>query len=144
MAGVPLLPAEVLLSKRVQEMALNGEEPPHLYLCRGGDETEEDVPSRLSPIPIVDFSILSSSEPCAEQEVELRKLASALCSWGCFQVTIITLVCFCFCFSFFKNMHIHDISARSEINLDDHKNYSNQTVVSYGRISICARNVIGD
>lgn len=85
MAGVPLLPAEVLLSKRVQEMALNGEEPPHLYLCRGGDETKEDVPSPLSPIPIVDFSILSSSEPCAEQEVELQKLASALCSWGCFQ-----------------------------------------------------------
>lgn len=91
MAGVSLLPAEVLLSKRVQEMVLDGEEPPYLYVCRDGVEAE-DVPSQLSPIPIVDLSILSSSEPCAEHEVELHKLRSALCSWGCFQVKTHTFV----------------------------------------------------
>lgn len=43
MADVSLPLAEVLLSKRVQEMVLNGEEPPHPYICRDGtDETEKD------------------------------------------------------------------------------------------------------
>ncbi|XP_059458117.1 codeine O-demethylase-like isoform X2 [Corylus avellana] len=86
MAGVPLLPADVLLSKRVQEMVLNGEEPPHLYVCREGDATQE-VSSTLSSIPIIDFSLLSTSAPSTKQEEEevLEQLRSALCSWGCFQ-----------------------------------------------------------
>ena len=87
MAGVSLLLADVLLAKRVQEMVLNGAEPPHLYICRDGtDQTEEDYSSLLSPIPIIDIKILSSPEPSSEQEVELQKLQSALSSWGCFQV----------------------------------------------------------
>jgi hypothetical protein len=85
MAGVPPLPAEVLLSKRVQEMVLNGEEPPPLYVCRDGDETEE-VSSTLSSIPIIDVSLFSTSAPSSKQEEELEQLRSALCSWGCFQV----------------------------------------------------------
>ncbi|GLT53552.1 hypothetical protein SLA2020_268170 [Shorea laevis] len=86
MAGVPLLPADVLLSKRVQEMVINGEEPPPLYVCRVGDETKE-VSSTLSSIPIIDFSLLSTSAPSSKQEEEevLEQLRSALCSWGCFQ-----------------------------------------------------------
>ncbi|XP_057967812.1 jasmonate-induced oxygenase 4-like [Malania oleifera] len=88
MAGISGLPAEVLLSKRVQEMVLNGEDPPAPYICRDGGDVEE-VPSSLSPIPIIDLSLISSLTPCPEkeekEEEELQKLRSALCSWGCFQ-----------------------------------------------------------
>jgi hypothetical protein len=86
MAGVPLLPADVLLSKRVQEMVLNGEEPPHLYVCREGDATQE-ISSTLSSIPVIDFNLLSTSAPSSKQEEVLEQLRSALCSWGCFQVS---------------------------------------------------------
>ncbi|EEF44848.1 conserved hypothetical protein [Ricinus communis] len=58
MAGIP---AEVLLSERVQEIVLHA-----------------------SLIPIIDISLLSSSESSTEQD-ELQKLISALCSWGCSQ-----------------------------------------------------------
>ncbi|KAK2982811.1 hypothetical protein RJ640_021301 [Escallonia rubra] len=86
MAGALIQPAEVLLSKRVQEMVINGEEPPAPYICREGDATEEDDGSVESPIPIVDLSLLSLSAPCGDDnEDELHKLKSALCSWGCFQ-----------------------------------------------------------
>uniref|UniRef100_A0A5B6YUL7 Putative Codeine O-demethylase n=1 Tax=Davidia involucrata TaxID=16924 RepID=A0A5B6YUL7_DAVIN len=85
MAGVSLVPAEELLSKRVQEMVLNGEEPPLSYICRDGDDTEEDS-TPTSPIPIIDMSFLSCSTPSTrEYEEELQKVKSALCSWGCFQ-----------------------------------------------------------
>ena len=80
--------AEVFLSKRVQEMILNGEKPPAPYICRDGDSIQE-VSAPLSPVPIIDLSLLSSSTPCAKQEEELQKLRSALSSWGCFQVYIL-------------------------------------------------------
>ncbi|KAA8540512.1 hypothetical protein F0562_024569 [Nyssa sinensis] len=83
MAGVSVLSAEELLSKRVQEMVLNGEEPPQLYICRDGDDTEDDS-TLISPIPIIDMSLLSCSTRSTYEE-ELQKLKSALCSWGCFQ-----------------------------------------------------------
>ncbi|KAK9232366.1 hypothetical protein WN943_022612 [Citrus x changshan-huyou] len=76
--------AEVFLSKRVQEMVLNGEEPPAPYICRDGDSIQE-VSAPLSPVPIIDLSLLSFSTPYAKQEEELQKLRSALSSWGCFQ-----------------------------------------------------------
>lgn len=85
MAGVSLPLADVLLSRRVQEMVLKGEEPPSLYICREGDTTK-DVSAALSSIPIIDLSLFSSSAPSSEQEEELQKLKSALLSWGCFQV----------------------------------------------------------
>lgn len=66
---------EVLLEKRVQEMAINGERPDSPYICRDG----KDDASPLAPIPIVDLSIIS------KEEEELQKLRSALSSWGCFQ-----------------------------------------------------------
>ncbi|KAE8735663.1 Calcium-binding EF-hand family protein isoform 1 [Hibiscus syriacus] len=81
--------ANVLLSRRVQEMVINGEEPESLYICR--DEKEaQTVPSPLTPIPIIDLNLLSSSplstkEEKEEEEEDLQKLKSALCSWGCFQ-----------------------------------------------------------
>ena len=90
MAGVSLLPAENLLSKRVQEMVANGEQPPHLYICRddGKEADHQDVPaSQLDSIPIVDLGVVSEST--ADKQVdELHKLHAALSSWGCFQVRI--------------------------------------------------------
>lgn len=90
MAGVVLEPAEKLLSKRVQEMVINGEQPPHLYICRNdSDEAEADQgdPShKLSSIPIINIGVLSSSESTPAQVDELQRLHSALSSWGCFQV----------------------------------------------------------
>lgn len=93
-AADSLPPAEVLLSKRVQEMVINQEEPPYLYICRksgeaAGEEQEEgDVSSDpLSQIPLIDLSILSSSSsPSSEHDGELQKLRLALSSWGCFLV----------------------------------------------------------
>ncbi|KAL3511925.1 hypothetical protein ACH5RR_024642 [Cinchona calisaya] len=81
------LPAEILLSKRVQEMVLNDEEPPAPYKCRQDAESEDDDDSlSASPIPIIDLSRLSSSqEPAQETEEELQKIKLALSSWGCFQ-----------------------------------------------------------
>ncbi|CAN4100181.1 unnamed protein product [Withania somnifera] len=78
--------AEVLLSKRVQEMALHGEEPLGPYICRSGEyvDEKEDIVDTL--IPIIDLNRLSSSTTSdKEHEQELEKLRSALSSWGCFQ-----------------------------------------------------------
>ncbi|XP_058188433.1 protein SRG1-like [Rhododendron vialii] len=87
MAGASVLPpAEVLLLKRVQEMALNGEQPPAPYVSRYDYDATEDDSSTVSAIPIIDLGILSSSEASTEEyEEELMKLKSALQSWGCFQ-----------------------------------------------------------
>ncbi|GAV85795.1 2OG-FeII_Oxy domain-containing protein/DIOX_N domain-containing protein [Cephalotus follicularis] len=84
MTGVSVVPVEVLLAKRVQEMVLDGEEPPAPYLSRDGDEAQ-DISSPSSIIPIIDLSLFSSSIPHNKQEEELQKLRSALSSWGCFQ-----------------------------------------------------------
>lgn len=80
--------AEILLSKRVQEMVLNGEQPPELYISRDGSEGV-DVCSASTPVPIVDISFFSSSVPSDVQEEELQKLRSILSTWGCFQVRIL-------------------------------------------------------
>lgn len=89
MARVSGVPAEVLLSKRVQEMALNGEEPPPPYVCRDDGPTP-DNPSALCSLPLIDFGLLSlPTTPIAEQKQELEKLRLALSSWGCFQVHIL-------------------------------------------------------
>lgn len=81
--SVPL--SEVLLSKRVQEMVLHGEEPLGPYICRSGEDDEkEDI---MDTSPIIDQNLLSSSTPSDnEREQGLDKLGSALSSWGCFQV----------------------------------------------------------
>ncbi|KAK8479371.1 hypothetical protein V6N11_027622 [Hibiscus sabdariffa] len=75
--------ANVLLSRRVQEMVINGEEPGSLYICRH-EKQAQSAPSPLAPIPIIDLNLLSTKTE-EEEEEELHKLKSALCSWGCFQ-----------------------------------------------------------
>ncbi|XP_049412226.1 protein SRG1-like isoform X2 [Solanum stenotomum] len=87
MAAYSAPPSEVLLSKRVQEMVLHGEEPLGPYICRSGEDNDgkEDIMD-TSPIPIIDLNLLSSSTTSDnEREQELEKLRSALSSWGCFQ-----------------------------------------------------------
>ena len=83
--------AEVLLSKRVQEMVLDGEEPPALYICRDGEDTDDHTGnSTVSPIPVIDLSlVLPSAAPTDISIQELQKLRSALSSWGCFQVSML-------------------------------------------------------
>ncbi|KAL2332487.1 hypothetical protein Fmac_020068 [Flemingia macrophylla] len=76
-----MMPVAALLSKRVQEMVQNGEEPPPPYICRD-DESIQIVPSASSSVPIVDFGLIF---PPTRQTQELQKLRSALTSWGCFQ-----------------------------------------------------------
>ncbi|CAH9147087.1 unnamed protein product [Cuscuta epithymum] len=78
--------ADVLLSRRVQEMVINGEEPSGPYICRGGEEEEEEEEpcSNTSDIPTIDLSsFLNHGE--TDQTEELDKLRSALSSWGLFQ-----------------------------------------------------------
>ncbi|XP_055830489.1 protein SRG1-like isoform X2 [Solanum dulcamara] len=87
MAASSVPPDEVLLSKRVQEMVLLGEEPLGPYICRSGEDVDENEDIMdTSPIPIIDLNRLSSSTTSDnERERELEKLGSALSSWGCFQ-----------------------------------------------------------
>lgn len=87
MAEVPCSPpAEILLSKRVQEMVLNDEEPPAPYICREDEDDEEDEdPLGESPVPVVDMSRLALSEE--ESKETLNKIKAALSSWGYFQVS---------------------------------------------------------
>ncbi|XP_054785033.1 protein SRG1-like [Prosopis cineraria] len=85
MAQTSIVPADILLARRVQEMVLNGEEPPPPYICRDDGPTQV-VSSTLCSIPIIDFGLLSSPAPdIAQQKQELDKLRLALSSWGCFQ-----------------------------------------------------------
>ncbi|PIA38209.1 hypothetical protein AQUCO_02800107v1 [Aquilegia coerulea] len=68
--------------KRVQEVALNGEEPPLNYLSKDKPTTEA---SSSSSIPIIDLHLLLSSTSTKEKEDEIDKLRSSLASWGFFQ-----------------------------------------------------------
>ncbi|KAK7264854.1 hypothetical protein RJT34_32467 [Clitoria ternatea] len=69
---------EKSVPKSVQEMSMNGDEPPSQYLVKGNSFGSVMDSSILIPIPIIDVSLLSS-------ECELEKLRSALSSVGCFQ-----------------------------------------------------------
>ncbi|XP_065865379.1 protein LATERAL BRANCHING OXIDOREDUCTASE 1-like [Euphorbia lathyris] len=71
---------EVLLSKRVQDMVLNHEEPLPPYISRHDSIDEHLVPIPPLAFPVINLTLLSSSQP-----EELAKLRSALSSWGCFQ-----------------------------------------------------------
>ncbi|KAH6827839.1 hypothetical protein C2S53_015833 [Perilla frutescens var. hirtella] len=84
MAGVSVPPAEVLLSKRVQQMVIAGDEPLGPYLCRNDHHDEESTAT--SPIPAVDIGCFATGNWSAEEtEEELQKLKSSLSTWGCFQ-----------------------------------------------------------
>jgi len=66
--------------KSVQEMSMDGDEPPSRYVVNGNSFGSKDSSVQF-PIPIIDVRLLSSED-------ELEKLRSALSSAGCFQVWI--------------------------------------------------------
>ena len=84
MVGMPLLSDGVPLSKSVQEMSINVDEPPpefHVKDSSFGSTDSFDLSASVSvPVPVIDLSLLLSSKD--EQE----KLRLALESAGCFQV----------------------------------------------------------
>ncbi|EEF28712.1 conserved hypothetical protein [Ricinus communis] len=70
----------IIMSKYVQEMSIDGDEPHARYIIK--DILNPSPPS--VSIPVIDLSLLSSlSSKGAE---ELDKLKEALSSWGCFQM----------------------------------------------------------
>nr|ADD09599.1 unknown [Trifolium repens] len=75
--------AEIIGSKSAQELALNPENVPNNYIHKEGGVGFRDalLPSESDDIdiPVVDIANLASQQ-------ELRKLHSALSSWGLFQV----------------------------------------------------------
>jgi len=81
---------EKSVAKSVQEMSMEGDEPPPQYIVKGNSFGSKDS-SALIPIPIIDVSLLSS-------EGELHSLRSSLTSAGCFQVWI---------YKTFQKPHLH-------------------------------------
>lgn len=81
MAGNLLALEEKSLSCSIQQMSTNGDEPPLQYVVKGDSIGSKDSSTNIQ-IPIIDISLLSSSE------AELGKLRSALSSAGFFQVWI--------------------------------------------------------
>ena len=73
-----------LLSKSVQELVINGGQPPDNYVYKNSTGGVPDVHTPLNEIPVIDLGNLKSSATTVEEELE--KLRSALSSWGCFQV----------------------------------------------------------
>ncbi|CAN1771250.1 Probable 2-oxoglutarate/Fe(II)-dependent dioxygenase [Linum perenne] len=70
-----------LLTKRVQQMSLHGDDPPPRYIV--SDIPDLFPPSK--PVPVIDLGLLVSGQDDDIRE-ELGKLKAALTSWGCFQV----------------------------------------------------------
>ncbi|RZC80878.1 hypothetical protein C5167_043453 [Papaver somniferum] len=75
------------LLKNVQELAIDGEEPPPRYIRKDSDHKEKkQVPAHESlSVPIIDVSRLLPASSGREKEDEMEKLKSALNSWGLFQ-----------------------------------------------------------
>ncbi|KAK9083225.1 hypothetical protein Scep_029696 [Stephania cephalantha] len=75
-----------LLVKHVQELAINGDEPPQRYIRKDkGNEAPVDT-SLSSSVPIIDLHLISSPTSSTQQKQdEIEKLKSALTSWGLFQ-----------------------------------------------------------
>ncbi|XP_022755203.1 protein SRG1-like isoform X2 [Durio zibethinus] len=81
MTDMPLLSDGILLPKSVQEMSMNGDEPPpefHVKDNSFGCTYSSDLAASGS-VPVIDLSLLLSSKD------ELEKLRLALESVGCFQ-----------------------------------------------------------
>ncbi|XP_021277366.1 uncharacterized protein LOC110411504 [Herrania umbratica] len=81
MAGMPLSSDGVSLSKSIQEMSMNGDEPPPEFYVKDSSfrcTDYSDLSASIS-VPVIDISLLPSSKD------ELEKLRQALCSGGCFQ-----------------------------------------------------------
>ncbi|KAI4335647.1 hypothetical protein L6164_014278 [Bauhinia variegata] len=77
MAGDVLVSEGIQLAKSVQEMSMNGDEPPPQFFVKESGFAYTAA-SCLNQIPIIDVTLLSSKH-------ELEKLRSALSSSGCFQ-----------------------------------------------------------
>ncbi|XP_058206922.1 protein SRG1-like isoform X1 [Rhododendron vialii] len=81
------------LPKSVQEMSVNGDDPPQPFIVRDDAPFGPvDTSPPLASIPTIDISLFSplpsslQESSIQETEKELDKLRSALSSWGCFQV----------------------------------------------------------
>ncbi|WCJ28862.1 2-oxoglutarate (2OG) and Fe(II)-dependent oxygenase superfamily protein [Euphorbia peplus] len=68
--------------KSVQEIAVNGQDPPEKYFFKGSD-LHLDAAVPLINVAVIDLRLLTSP---STRSPELLKLRSALTSWGCFQV----------------------------------------------------------
>ena len=89
MAGSPVATVVPPLAQSVQEMSVNGNEPPPQYFLKENSIQPMDSYLPSDPIPIIDISLLSSSSLSSKGgEEELEKLKSTLISWGCFQVLV--------------------------------------------------------
>ncbi|KAL5697844.1 hypothetical protein ACHQM5_028954 [Ranunculus cassubicifolius] len=73
----------ILLEKHVQELSINGDQPPPRYILKEIDNAPINT-SLSSSIPIIDLHLLSSSS-AEVKDKELHKLKLALSSWGLFQ-----------------------------------------------------------
>ncbi|KAK9146380.1 hypothetical protein Sjap_006283 [Stephania japonica] len=75
-----------LLVKHVQELAINGDEPPQRYVHKDRDNEAPVDTSLSSSVPIIDLHLISSPTSSTQQKQdEIEKLKSALTSWGLFQ-----------------------------------------------------------
>ncbi|XP_010250269.1 PREDICTED: codeine O-demethylase [Nelumbo nucifera] len=89
MGGNPATTQEAPLPKRVQELALSGDEPPARFIRKDyiNDDGAAIVDAVSYSVPVVDLRRLSSSSSSLnDKEEEMEKLRSALSSWGLFQV----------------------------------------------------------
>lgn len=83
------------LSNSVQEMSINGNEPPQEYTVKDGNFGYIESSPPLGSIPIINISLFlpSSSHDPKQVEKELQKLRSALSSSaGCFQVNFLSFL----------------------------------------------------
>ncbi|KAI3956797.1 hypothetical protein MKX01_027982 [Papaver californicum] len=84
---VPSSSSQALL-KNVQELAIDGEEPPPRYIRKDGDhkEKKQQVPADESlSVPVIDVSRLLPTSSSRDKEDEMEKFKSVLNSWGMFQ-----------------------------------------------------------
>ncbi|CAL0307096.1 unnamed protein product [Lupinus luteus] len=78
MANNLIISEEKSLPRSIQEMSIDGDEPPQQFIVNRNSIWSKDTSTNIQ-IPIIDLSLLLSSE------AELDKLRSALSSVGCFQ-----------------------------------------------------------
>ncbi|KAE9602320.1 putative codeine 3-O-demethylase [Lupinus albus] len=78
MANNLIISKEKSLPRSIQEMSIDGDEPPSQFIVTKNSIWSKDTSTNIQ-IPIIDLSLLSSSE------AELDKLRFALSSAGCFQ-----------------------------------------------------------
>ncbi|KAM1397017.1 hypothetical protein ACFX2I_014640 [Malus domestica] len=77
---------ELLGSKTVQEVLIQGEQVPKKYIHKvenGGVQVPDVSAAQLIDVPVIDLALLTTFSISAD---ELEKLRSALATWGCFQV----------------------------------------------------------